>query len=127
VTAQTTATARASVRVGTVSQLDVQAYGGETTSATAETSSLRTETLRLHVRANHEWKVVLGVGFDAGPVWVCVEGTSDCERLAPGTDAVVAAGAAGEVVEGLEVRWDASTYPDIASLPMTYTLAAASD
>lgn len=122
VAAQRSATARAVVHVPTVSQLDVQPVS----SSPASSSDTRTGLLRVRVRANHHWKVIVAVpaGLDE-PVWVRVAGSGEggSYRLEPGAETVIAAGDGGETEVRVEYRWDAAE-SDEQAVPLTYTLAS---
>lgn len=121
--AQRRATGRAVVQIPTVSQLDVQPV----TTTLASSSDVRTGLLRVRVRANHEWKVVVAVptGLDKA-VWVRAVGgaATDYRRLEPGTETVIASGDRGETEIRIEYRWDDRGSAEGAALPLTYTLAS---
>ncbi len=118
-TAQVTAAGHATVQIGQVSELDVNAYGG---------SGSDSEAVRVQVRANHQWKVVLAAGYEApAPIWVYAadaSGTTREYRVEAGSEVVVASGSSGERVVEMELRWEESAYSSVASLPITYTLAS---
>lgn len=127
VVAQETATGRATVRIGQVSELDVAAYGG-TLVASTEPSGMESQVFRVHVRANHRWKVVLAARYDApAPVWVYTVDSSGATRqyrVEAGAEVVVADGSGGERVVEMELRWEASAYTGAGAPPITYTLAS---
>lgn len=128
VVAQMTATGHATVRIGQVSELHVDAYGGTRSLASTQPSGLESQVLRVHVRANHRWKVVLAAGHDAAvPVWVYTvdsSGATHQYRVEAGAEVVVADGSAGERVVEMELRWEASAYIGAGPPPITYTLAS---
>lgn len=117
--AQRTVTARAVVHVPTVSQLNVEPVSMAPSSA----AGARTGMVRLHVRANHRWKVMLTAPSGVDAVWVRQAGATRFERLVPGTTMVVARGSRGSETFALEYRCEGA--PPRELLPFRPTLAAA--
>ena len=117
--AQRAVAARAVVHVPTVSQLDVEPVSTTQSSATGA----RTGGVRLHVRANHRWKVMLTATSGVDAVWVRRVGAARFERLEPGTTMVVARGVSGSETVALEYRCEGA--PSREALPFSPTLAAA--
>ncbi|MDX1675297.1 MAG: hypothetical protein R3314_10925 [Longimicrobiales bacterium] len=117
--AQRAAGVGAFVEVPAVAQLDVQPVavsGGET----GERSGL----LRIRVRANHTWKLMVTAVPGAGVVEVRSSGTGHAatHRLQPGSETSIAAGGRGSFVLEVEYRWDSGARA--TELPFTYTLAS---
>lgn len=123
VAGQRSANARATIHIPTVSHLDVQPVATSSRSASDEP----TGTLRVRVRANHEWKVVVAVPFGLErPVWVRTAGDGGSEayqRLEPGSEAVIAAGGGGATELRLQYLWEGDGTSDVP--PLRATLAAA--
>lgn len=123
VAGQRSANARATIHIPTVSHLDVQPVPTSSWSASEES----TGTLRVRVRANHEWKVVVAVpvGLER-PVWVRTVGEGGSEayqRLEPGSEAVIATGGGGATELRVQYRWEGDEASDVP--PLRATLAAA--
>ena len=117
--AQRTSGVSAFVQVPAVAQLDVQPVavsGGE--------AGVRSGLLRIRVRANHAWKLVVTAVPGAGVVEVRSSGPRGAatHRLQPGSETPVAAGGRGSVVLEVEYRWDPGTR--WTELPLTYTLSS---
>ena len=138
--AQRAVAARAVVHVPTVSQLDVEPVatprpsttGASTTGASATGASATGASatgalagvLRLHVRANHRWELMLTVPTGVGAVRVRRTGATEFERLEPGATMVVARGARGSETVALEYRCEGAASVQ-QGLPVRPTLAAA--
>ena len=117
---QRAATVDASVHVSPVSRLHVDARERPGSGA-----GDRAGVLRIQVRANHAWKVMVAV--PAGredAIWFRAQGGGAAyERLEPGAELVVARGTGGAAAVELEYRWVGSS--GAASLPLRSTLAMA--
>ncbi|MGK7312779.1 MAG: hypothetical protein ACN0LA_11130 [Candidatus Longimicrobiales bacterium M2_2A_002] len=116
---QRAVTARAVVHVPTVSQLDVEPVS----TAQPPVNGARSGMLRLHVRANHRWKVMLTASSGVDAVWVRRAGAARFERIEPGTTMVVARGLSGFETVALEYRCEGASSREV--LPFRPTLAAA--
>lgn len=123
--AQRAVAARAVVHVPTVSQLDVEPLSVPRASAPgASTTGALTGMLRLHVRANHRWQVMLTAPTGVDAVWVRRAGATEFERIEPGATMVFARGARGSETVALEYRCEGAVSRQ-QGLPLRPTLAAA--
>jgi hypothetical protein len=118
--AQRAATSAVSIRIPTVSQLEVEA--DETSLESGEWAGV----FRIRVRANHAWKLVLTASPDLGEtIRVRVGGgSSPFLALAPGEEMAVTTGHRGRTMVEVEYRRE-GTAPTVASLPLVYTLTPA--
>lgn len=106
------------IQVPAVAQLEVEpvaASGGETGAGSG--------MVRIRVRANHAWKLLVTAAPGGGAVEVRTTGPAGgaTHRLRPGSETVVATGGRGSVVIEVEYRGDPGSEP---GLPLTYTLAS---
>lgn len=124
VAAQTGMAGAAFVRVPAVSQLDVEPSGGAVVSTATGAES--TGVVRIRVRANQAWRVVMATAAGEATVWVRIPGAGggEYQRLEPGVEMVVAVGERGESVVEMAYRVEGETTASLTVLPVTYTLAS---